>query len=279
LVVGDFTFFERRMPDRSEITKFTAQLKSASQPKVPAAKDLRIKIFADGANKETMLRYYREPFISGFTTNPTLMRKAGIASYEEFALDIIAAITDRPISFEVFSDDFAEMEKQAHTIASWGKNAYVKIPITNTSGDSSVGLIERLSAAGIKLNVTAMTLYEQVEQVGPVLAKGCGGIISVFAGRIADAGYDPLPVMKKCVEFLRKYPNVELLWASPREVYNLVQADMIGCQIITVTEDILKKLPLLGGKLDQVSLDTVRMFYNDAQAAGYKIRYVQSIEK
>jgi len=267
------------MPDKSEITKFTDHLKSASQPKVTAAKNLRIKIFADGANKETMLRYYREPFISGFTTNPTLMRKAGVASYEEFALDIIGAITDRPISFEVFSDDFAEMEKQAHTISSWGKNAYVKIPITNTSGDSSVGLIERLSAAGIKVNVTAMTLYEQVEQVAPVLAKGCGGIVSVFAGRIADAGYDPVPVMKKCVDYLRKYPNVELLWASPREVYNLVQADMIGCQIITVTEDILKKLPLLGGKLDQVSLETVRMFHNDAQAADYKIRYVQSIEK
>jgi len=274
-----FFHFEWLMPDNSEITRFTAQLQSSSLPKAPAAKNLRIKIFADGANKETMLRYYQEPFIAGFTTNPTLMRKVGIASYEEFANDILSIIRDRPISFEVFSDDFEEMEKQAHTIASWGKNAYVKIPITNTSCAPSVSLVERLSAAGIKVNVTAMTIYEQVEQVAPVLAKGCGGIVSVFAGRIADAGYDPVPIMKRSVEYLRKYPNVELLWASPREVYNLVQADMIGCHIITVTEDILKKLPLLGGQLNQVSLDTVRMFYNDAQAAGYKIRYVESIEK
>ena len=199
------------------------------------------------------------------------MRKAGIVKYEEFAREILDLIRDRPISFEVFSDDFLEMEKQAHTIASWGENVYIKIPITNTNGDTSLPLITRLSAAGIKLNVTAMTLYEQVLEIAPALNAGCGGIVSVFAGRIADAGCDPMPVMKKCMECLQAYPNIELLWASPREVYNLVQADMIGCHIVTVTEDILKKLPLLGGALKQVSLDTVRMFYNDAHSAGYSI--------
>ncbi len=253
-----------------EIKKFTDKLRSATS--IPSANDLRIKIFADGANIETMLRYYSDPRIAGFTTNPTLMRKAGIADYESFAHDILAIIKDRPISFEVFSDDFAEMEKQAHAITSWGKNTYVKIPITNTKGEASIALIKRLAKAGVKLNVTAMTLFEQVAEVSPVLADGGGGIVSVFAGRIADAGQDPLPIMKKCVDFLDKYSNVELLWASPRELYNLVQANMIACHIITVTEDILKKLPLLGGDLKQVSLDTVRMFYNDAQAAKYQIK-------
>jgi len=254
-----------------QIRNFTDKLRSAGSPMVPTANDLHIKIFADGANIEAMLRYYRDPRIAGFTTNPTLMRKAGIADYESFAHHILSVIKDRPISFEVFSDDFAEMERQAHAIAGWGENTNVKIPITNTEGESSTSLIKRLSKSGIKMNVTAITLFEQVADVAPVLAQGRGGIVSVFAGRIADAGQDPLPVMTKCVEFLSKYPNVELLWASPRELYNLVQAELIGCHIITVTEDILKKLPLLGGDLKQVSLDTVRMFYNDAQAAAYQI--------
>jgi transaldolase len=252
-----------------EIKNFTDKLLSTTS--VQSANDLHIKIFADGANTEALLRYYRDPRIAGFTTNPTLMRKAGVLDYESFAQDVLAVIRDKPISFEVFSDDFAEMERQAHTIASWGQNTYVKIPVTNTKGEPSTHLIKRLSKAGIKMNVTAMTLFEQIAEIAPVLSQGCGGIVSVFAGRIADAGQDPLPIMKKCVEFLSKYTNVELLWASPRELYNLVQAEMIGCHIITVTEDILKKLPLLGGDLKQVSLDTVRMFYNDAQAAAYKI--------
>lgn len=235
-------------------------------------RELKLKIFADGASKETMLRYYQDPRIVGFTTNPTLMRRAGVVNYEAFAHEILAVIKDRPISFEVFSDDFVEMEKQAHTIASWGDNTYIKIPITNTKGEPSLSLIKRLSTAGVKMNVTAMTLYKQVVETAPVLAEGPGGIVSVFAGRIADAGVDPVPIMKKCVEFLKNCPNVELLWASPRELYNLVQAETIGCHIITVTEDILKKLPLLGGDLNQVSLDTVRMFYNDSQAARYEIK-------
>lgn len=262
------------MPDNSQIKNFTEKLQSASGSKTPSAEELKIKIFADGADEQTMLRYYENPLITGFTTNPTLMRKAGVKDYEAFARRILSLIQDRPISFEVFSDDFIEMEKQAHTIASWGKNTYVKIPITNTKGDSSIPLIKRLSAAGIKLNVTAMTLYEQVVDAAPPLAQGSGGYLSVFAGRIADAGQDPVPMMKKCLEFLGDYPNVELLWASPRQLYNLLQAAMIGCHIITVTEDILKKLPLLGGDLKQVSLDTVRMFDNDARAAGYEIKTI-----
>jgi len=260
------------MSKKREISEFTDKMRSVTHRQVPTAETLRIKIFADGANKETMLSYYQNPRIAGFTTNPTLMRKAGICDYEAFALDILAVIRDRPICFEVFSDDFVEMEKQAHTIANLGKNVYVKIPITNTKGESSTKLIERLAKAGIKLNITAMTLYEQVIDVAPVLSQGAGSIVSVFAGRIADAGQDPLVIMKKSLQFLHKYPSIELLWASPRELYNLVQAEMIGCHIITITDDILKKLPLLGGDLKQVSLDTVRMFYNDAQAAGYAIQ-------
>jgi transaldolase len=258
------------MSKNREIKNFTDKLRSATG--VPSANDLRIKIFADGANIETMIRYYKDPRIAGFTTNPTLMRKAGIADYEAFALNILSVIKDRPISFEVFSDDFKEMEKQAQAIASWGENTYVKIPITNTKGESSIPLVKRLSKSGIKMNVTAITLFEQMAAIAPILDQGGGGIVSVFAGRIADTGQDPLPIMKKCMEFLYQYPRVELLWASPRELYNLVQAETIGCHIITVTEEILKKLPLLGGDLKQVSLDTVRMFYNDAQSAAYQIK-------
>lgn len=265
------------MSKNREIKDFTDKLRSATF--AGRATSAQIKIFADGANKETMLRYYGDPRISGFTTNPTLMRKAGIADYETFAHDILAVIKDRPISFEVFSDDFAEMEKQAHAIGSWADNTYVKIPITNTKGETSLPLIKRLSQARIKLNITAITLYEQVAQVVPILSECTGSIVSVFAGRIADAGQDPVPVMKKCLKLLNKYPSIELLWASPRELYNLVQAENIGCHIITLTEDILKKLPLLGGDLQQVSLDTVRMFYNDAQAASYRIKNIEALSK
>ncbi len=260
------------MPDNSQVKNFTKKLQSSIKLEIPSAQELKIKIFADGADEQTMLRYYQDPLIAGFTTNPTLMRKAGVVDYQAFAKRILGVIQDRPISFEVFSDDFVEMERQAHTIAGWGSNTYVKIPITNTKGQPSTPLIKRLSSAGIKLNITAMTLYEQVAEVAPALAPGGNNIVSVFAGRIADAGCDPLPIMEKCLKFLRDYPKVELLWASPRQLYNLLQAEMIGCHIITVTEDILKKLPLLGTDLKQVSLDTVRMFYNDAQAAGYEIK-------
>ncbi|CAN5184771.1 transaldolase [soil metagenome] len=235
------------------------------------AETLKIKIFGDGADKDTILKLNKDPLIAGFTTNPTLMRKAGVTDYEAFAREVLALVKEKPISFEVFSDQFDEMEKQANVIASWGENVNVKVTITNTKGESSVPLIKRLAAQGIKLNITAMTTFAQVESVGEALANGAGGIVSVFAGRIADSGVDPVPVMTKCVELLKGYKNVDVLWASPRELYNIVQADQIGCDIVTVTNDILKKLPLLGGDLNQVSLDTVKMFFDDAQAAQYSI--------
>jgi transaldolase len=233
---------------------------------------LRVKIFADGANKESIFSRYSDPNIAGFTTNPTLMRKSGVADYEEFAKDVLSVVKEKPISFEVFSDDWSEMESQARVIASWGPNVFVKVPITNTKGEFSQSVIEKLVQSGVKLNVTAMTTFDQVKRVAPLLARGSGGIVSVFAGRIADSGKDPLPIMKQCVDFLKHCQGVELLWASPREIYNLVQAEEVGCHIITITEDLLKKLSLLGGDLSQVSLDTVKMFHDDASAAGYQIR-------
>jgi transaldolase len=234
--------------------------------------DLKVKIFGDGADKDTILALNANPQIAGFTTNPTLMRKAGVEDYEAFAKDVLLSVKQKPISFEVFSDEFDEMEAQARQIATWGTNVNVKIPITNTRGQLSIPLIERLSAAGIVVNVTAMTLYEQVAAVVPALSKGAGGMVSIFAGRIADSGRDPLPTMEKCLELLKEHRNIELIWASPRELYNIIQADSIGCHIITVTADILKKLPLLGGDLGKVSLETVNMFYNDAKSAGYNFR-------
>jgi transaldolase len=234
-------------------------------------KPLKIKLFADGAEKTGMLEMYKKPFISGFTTNPTLMRKAGISNYKEFAVDILSYIKDKPISFEVFSDEFSKMEQQALEIASWGANVNVKIPITNTKQVSSVPLLETLANAGVKLNVTAMMTVEQVKSVLPALSKGPGGYVSVFAGRIADSGIDPVPMMSEIVNLLKNYPHVELIWASPRELFNIVQADSIGCHIITATNDILKKLPLIGKDLTEYSLETVKMFYNDAQAAGFVI--------
>jgi transaldolase len=231
----------------------------------------RTKIFADGADKAGMLEMYRNPLISGFTTNPTLMRKAGVADYEAFAKEMLRLIPDRPISFEVFSDDFADMERQARLIASWGKNVYVKIPITNTGGQSCAGLLKVLVGAGIKVNVTAMMTLGQVRAVAPVLAGGPGAFVSVFAGRIADSGRDPVPIMREAIEILRPHPALELIWASPREVLNLVQADEIGCHIITMTNDLIQKIPLLGKGLEEYSLDTVKMFRNDAQKAGYRL--------
>jgi len=234
-------------------------------------KQLNVKLFADGAEKAGMLEMYKNPMIAGFTTNPTLMKKAGIINYKEFARDILSVIKDRPISFEVFSDDFAIMEKQALEIASWGPNVNVKIPITNTKAQSSFPLIDALAKEGVKLNVTAMMTIEQVKHVLPALGKGPGGYVSVFAGRIADAGIDPVPIMAETVRILKEYPHIELIWASPRELFNIIQADEIGCHIITATNDILKKLPTIGKDLTEFSLDTVKMFYNDARVAEFDI--------
>jgi transaldolase len=234
-------------------------------------KDLNVKIFADGADKAGMLEMYEKDYIKGLTTNPTLMKKAGITDYCAFAKDILATIKDKSISFEVFSDDFEEMERQALEIASWGENVYVKIPITNTKQEVCYPLIKRLSDKGVKLNVTAMMTLDQVQNVVKSLNPEVPSYVSVFAGRIADTGYDPLPLMKEAVNILKSNPKAELIWASPRELLNIFQADEIGCQIITVTNDILKKLSLVGYDLDQYSLDTVKMFYNDAQSAGFNI--------
>lgn len=216
-----------------------------------------------------MLEMYRNPLIKGFTTNPTLLRKAGVSDYEAFALNILKTIPDRPISFEVLSDEFDEMEVQAQKISRWGKNVYVKIPVTNTRAESSINLIRKLVRAGIKLNVTAMMTLEQVRDVSLALEGGISAYVSVFAGRIADTGRDPVPLMSGAVEFLRRYSNIELIWASPREILNIFQADLIGCQIITATHDILKKLDLIGKDLHEFSLDTVKMFRDDALKAGY----------
>lgn len=233
--------------------------------------DLKIKIFADGADKAGMFEMYAKSYVKGFTTNPTLMRKAGIADYRSFAKEILQAIPDRPISFEVFSDEFTEMERQALEIAGWGTNVYVKIPVTNTRREPSNDLVRRLAYAGVKLNVTALMTLDQVRVIGECLAAGPFSYVSVFAGRIADTGRDPVPHMAAAVELLRPYTNLELIWASPRELLNIFQADAIGCHIITVTNDVLKKLDLIGKDLHEYSLDTVRMFYEDAHNAGYEL--------
>ncbi|MDR2460389.1 MAG: transaldolase [Deltaproteobacteria bacterium] len=234
-------------------------------------KDLTIKLFADGADKAGILEMNQNPLIKGFTTNPTLMRKAGVTDYVAFAKDIIAAIGDKPISLEVFSDDFKEMERQAKLIAALGDGVYVKIPVTNSLGESSAYLVERLVESGVKVNVTAMMTLAQVREITPRIASGAPAYISIFAGRIADTGMDPVPLMAEAMGIISKTPNIELIWASPRELLNVFQADSIGCHIITATNDILKKLDLVGKDLTEFSLDTVKMFKNDADAAGYKI--------
>jgi len=236
-----------------------------------AVKDLRVKIFADGAEVPGMVALYRQPYVRGFTTNPTLMHKAGIRDYQAFAREVVEAIPDRPISFEVFSDEFAEMERQAREIATWGTHVYVKIPVTNTRRESAAPLIRRLSHAGIKLNVTALLTLAQVREVVDALRGGAASCVSVFAGRIADTGRDPVPLMAAAMELIRTAPGAELIWASPRELLNIFQADAIGCDIITVTHDVLKKLELVGRSLDEYSLDTVKMFYSDAQKAGFSL--------
>lgn len=232
---------------------------------------LSVKIFADGADLDGMLELYSNPLIKGFTTNPTLMRKAGIADYGEFAGRVLKAIPDRPISFEVFADEFEEMEIQAMEIAGWGGQVNVKIPVTNTRGESSAPLVRRLSAAGVRLNVTAMMTLEQVRSISECFAGGAPSYVSVFAGRVADTGRDPVPMMAEAVRILSDYPNVELIWASPRELLNIFQAGAIGCHVITVTHDVLKKLSLVGRDLTEYSLDTVRMFFSDAQKAGFQL--------
>ena len=232
---------------------------------------LKIQIFADGADKASMLELDKNPVIKGFTTNPTLMKKAGISDYKKFALEILSFIKNKPISFEVFSDDFDEMEKQALEIAGWGENVYVKIPITNTKGESSCPLIKKLTDNNVQVNVTALMTVEQVKEVEKVLNHQIRSYVSVFSGRIADTGRDPLPLMKEAVAVLSKNPKAELIWASPRELLNIFQAEEIGCQVITVTSDILKKLNLVNYDLLSYSLDTVKMFYNDAQSAGFKL--------
>ncbi|HEV8455369.1 MAG TPA: transaldolase [Gemmatimonadales bacterium] len=232
---------------------------------------LRVKLFADGADRAGMLEMYRQPMIKGFTTNPTLMRKAGVSDYRAFAREILCAISDRPISFEVFSDEFDEMERQAREITQWGENVYVKIPVTNTRGESSHAVIRSLTRAGIKVNVTALLALDQVRQVSDALAGGAPACVSVFAGRVADTGRDPVPLMAAAVELLRPHPNIELIWASPRELLNIFQADAVGCHIITATNDILAKLALVGKDLHEYSLDTVKMFRGDAVKAGFDL--------
>lgn len=232
---------------------------------------LKVKVFADGAELDGILELYRNPRITGFTTNPTLMSKSGISDYEKFSRQVLEHVVDRPISFEVFSDEFNEMERQARKIAAWGKNVYVKIPVTNTRRESSADLVRRLASEGIQLNVTALMTLDQVKVISSALVDHAPSYISVFAGRISDTGCDPVPLMKEAVQIMSPYKTQELIWASPRELLNIFHADDVGCHVITVTHDILKKLSLVGKDLDEYSLDTVKMFHEDALKAGYRL--------
>ncbi|TMC10347.1 MAG: transaldolase [Chloroflexi bacterium] len=234
-------------------------------------KDLRVAIFADGADVDGIARLAADPVIKGFTTNPTLMRGAGVSDYECFARQVVPLVGGRPISFEVFADELGEMERQARRIATWGTGVNVKIPITNTAGESTRRLLRRLASDGIEVNVTALLTRDQVRTAAAALAGGPPCFISVFAGRIADTGRDPVPIMREALEVMAPHENLALIWASPREVLNVIQADQIGCHVITVTPDILRKLSILGRELDEYSLDTVRMFHRDAVAAGYQL--------
>jgi len=238
---------------------------------MPRLEDLKIRVFADGADYDSLMELSRKPYIKGFTTNPTLMRKANVSDYEAFARKVLASIQDRPVSFEVFADDFAEMRAQALEIATWGPNVNVKIPVTNTRAEFAGELIRELSGEGVVLNVTAVFTPEQVRRIAAALNPNVAAIVSVFAGRIADSGVDPVPIMRECRSILASLPHAQLLWASPREVLNLFQADQCGCDIVTVTSDILCKLANIGKPLDQFSLETVQMFYKDASAASYTI--------
>jgi transaldolase len=238
---------------------------------VKATTSLNVKIFGDGADLDSMLALYRQPFIAGFTTNPTLMNQAGIRDYRAFAREVLAAIPDRPISFEVFSDELPEMERQAREIATWGEHVYVKIPVTNTRGEPTSDLVHKLSHEGTRINVTAIMTLDQVRDVIGALRGGAPSNVSVFAGRIADTGRDPVPIMTEALEIMAVEPRAELIWASPRELLNIFQADEIGCHIITVTPDILKKLAGVGKDLACFSLETVRMFHEDARKAGFSL--------
>jgi len=233
--------------------------------------DLRIKLFADGADKAQILKWHDKSYIRGFTTNPTLMRAAGVADYEAFAREILAVIKDRPISFEVLADEFGEMERQAHQIAGWGENVYVKIPVTNTRRQPSMELVRVLARSGVKVNVTAVLTLEQVRAAVEAMAGGPPCFISIFAGRIADTGRDPVPVIALAAEAVSRHPNIELIWASPRELLNIFQANDAGCHIITVTDNILEKLRTIGKDLNDYSLETVLMFHNDAAKSGYRL--------
>jgi transaldolase len=232
---------------------------------------LKVKLFADGADKSAILELYRNPAIAGFTTNPTLMRKAGISDFEAFARDLLETVHDRPISFEVFADEIDEMERQARKIATWGENVYVKIPITNTRRVSTATLVSRLTADGIKVNITALLTLAQVEVACSALRSDAASYVSVFAGRIADTGCDPVPIMREAAAMIGEHRGAELIWASPRELLNVFQADDIGCHIITATSDVLAKLQLVGKDLNDYSLETVKMFYNDARNAGFTL--------
>ena len=233
--------------------------------------ELKIKLFSDGADKTQILRFYANPLIRGFTTNPTLMRSAGVKNYEAFAREILDVIRDRPISFEVFADNFGEMERQARKIAAWGENVYVKIPISNTKRQSSMELAGQLAHSGVKVNITAVLTLDQVRAAADALTGGSPGIISIFAGRIADTGRDPVPTVAAAVDLVSAYSNIELIWASPRELLNIFQADDAGCHIITVPETILSKLETVGKDLDEFSLETVAMFHHDAARSGYQL--------
>jgi len=233
--------------------------------------ELKIKVFADGAEKASMLAAANDPLIKGLTTNPTLMRKAGVTDYAAFAKEILAEIKTKPISFEVFSDDFTEMERQARIIAAWAPNVYVKIPVTNTKKESSAALIKKLASEGVKLNVTAILTVAQVAEVAAALAPGVPAVVSVFAGRIADTGIDPMPIMLESKKILAPHPEFELLWASPREFYNIFQAEAVGADIITVTPELLKKAEKIGYDLVELSRETVQMFYDDGQKVGYTL--------
>jgi len=233
--------------------------------------ELKIKLFADGADKTQILRFYANPLIRGFTTNPTLMRSAGVKNYEAFAREILDVIRDRPISFEVFADNFGDMERQARKIAAWGENVYVKIPISNTKRQSSMELAGQLAHSGVRVNITAVLTLDQVRAAANALTGGSPGIISIFAGRIADTGRDPVPTVAAAVDLVSAYSNIELIWASPRELLNIFQANDAGCHIITVPETILAKLETVGKDLDEFSLETVAMFHHDAARSGYQL--------
>lgn len=273
-MTGPFVFLDRGGSDQSlprAQPRISRTPGSGLRGAASSLNQLKVKIFADGADKAGMLGMYAKPYIQGLTTNPTLMRKAGIADYRAFAKDVLLEIIDKPVCFEVLADDFGEMERQALEIAGWGDNVFVKIPVTNTKRESCGPLVKRLADRRVKLNVTAIMTLAQVREVMAALNSATPSYVSVFAGRIADTGRDPVPMMAKAVEILKVNANTELIWASSREIFNIFQADAIGCHVITLTEDILKKLSLVGYDLTEYSLDTVKMFYDDARGAGYSL--------